>query len=384
VTWRGRLGVGGALLLAAVEVEAQPAAPASSASAAARQTGEYCVERVPEGKDRPKVSETFPKQGLVGHEARLEIVVEHGKGETVLPDGFQFQLAGDQLADLERAGFMLPDPEGEAVPSIERAESEDRATTTVVIKFVPLPKTPGRHDLVLPPLPVTIARASGEVMTICTREHPLTVDEPIANATDPKPEPNPPPQRQLEEWTWLKNLTYASIVALLVGAVLGWLLVRWLRRPRAAPPAPPPRPPWEVAIEELHDIRHAGLIEAGRYAEHYDRVSHAVRRYLGDRYGFDGLESTTREILTTLRRVAPPVTALDEIEPFLREADLVKFAKLTPTPDQCRVVLDRGDRIVARTVPTTRSSEPPPPPPPAAPSAPAPAEASSASSGGAA
>ena len=334
-------------------------APSSASSLAARSASapssppppSLCTESVPKGKARPRVKETFPERGLVGHEARLKLIIEHGKGETVLPDGFQFQLAGDQLSTLEQSGFMLPDPEGEAAPTIERVPNDGGATTTVVVKFVPISKKPGRHELELPPLPIAIARASGDVMTVCTRPHTITVDEPIANAADPKPQPNPPPQRQREEWTWLKNLTYASLVALLVGAVLGWLLVRWLRRPRPTRPPPPPRPPWEVAIEELHDIRHAGLIDAERYAEHYDRVSYTVRKYLGERYGFDGLESTTREILHVLRGVVPPVPPLDEIDPFLKEADLVKFAKLTPTPEQCRVVLERGDSIVRRTVP---------------------------------
>ena len=62
------------------------------------------------------------------------------------------------------------------------------------------------------------------------------------------------------------------------------------------PPPPPPRPPWEVAFEELDAVRHAGLVDEGRYAEHFDRVCDAVRKYLGGRYGFDGLETTTDEM----------------------------------------------------------------------------------------
>ena len=38
----------------------------------------------------------------------------------------------------------------------------------------------------------------------------------------------------------------------------------------------------------------------GRFAEHFDRVSDIVRKYLGLRFGFDGLESTTREALAVL------------------------------------------------------------------------------------
>ena len=47
-----------------------------------------------------------------------------------------------------------------------------------------------------------------------------------------------------------------------------------------------------------------GLIKSERYAEHFDRVSDASASISGDRYGFDGLESTTRETLILLREIA--------------------------------------------------------------------------------
>ena len=333
-------------------------APAGSGAAvppaASASVPQLCVQFLPEGKTPPKLTETFPARALSGHVIELKIVVEHGRGETVLPDGFQLQLAGDQVAALERTGFVLPDPSGPAHPTIERVEAGERATTTVTLRLIALPSEPGRHELVLPPLPLSIARASGELMAVCTRPHEVVVEEPTANSADPKPQRNPAPREQLESWIALRNVVYATLVALPVGALLGWLLLRWWRRPRAVPPPPPPRPPWEVALEELHDVRHAGLIEAERFAEHYDRVSHAVRKYLGERYGFDGLESTTREILGVLHRVSLPAAVMEDLERFLREADLVKFAKLTPTQEQCRIVLERGQSVVERTIPIER------------------------------
>src|SRR5690606_37750065 len=120
--------------------------------------------------------------------------------------------------------------------------------------FVPLPKKPGRNELVLPPLPIAISRASGELMTLCTAPHPVTVEDPIANEPNPKPKQNPDPLRQREEWTAAKNAAIVASVALVLGALLAWLIGRWLKRPRPAPPPPPPRPPWEVAHEALFDL----------------------------------------------------------------------------------------------------------------------------------
>jgi hypothetical protein len=231
-----------------------------------------------------------------------------------------------------------------------------------------LPSEPGRQQLSLPPFPITVARASGEVITLCTRSHTIQVEDPIANAPDPKPKGNPPPRRQLEEWTTLKHVTIAALAALVAGVLVAWLVGRWLRRPRPVPPPPPPRPPWEEALEELFDIRNAGLIKAERYAEHFDRVSDSVRKYLGARFGFDGLESTTREITLVLRNVKPELDVLHEIESFLRQADLVKFARLSPTEIECEHALLSGEQIVRRTIPSAsaqapaRASEPEPQP----------------------
>jgi hypothetical protein len=295
----------------------------------------------------------------------LEVVMDHGPGETLLPTGFRVQTDSPEAKALERAGFVLPHPEGGAGPKLTRAE--DGKKTTARISFVALPEKPGRQELELPPVPITLARASGELVTVCTAPHPIVVEDPIANTPNPTPRRNPEARRQLEVWTAAKNTLFVALIALAVGALLFWLIGKWLRRPRPAPPAPPPRPPWEVALEALHDLRHAGLTAEGRFAEHFDRVSDVIRRYLGDRYGFDGLESTTREALTALRAVSPYISELGLIETVLRDADLVKFARLTPSESECMAALMRSEDIVHKTMPRLPlgpGTDAPPGPPP--------------------
>lgn len=307
-----------------------------------------CIERIPEGKKRPELKETFPTRGTSGHAAVLSVKVTHLKGEEVLPGGFRIA-EGDALDLLNQSHLTLPDPEGPAAPVIKR--NAEGTETTVELTLVPLPPKPGRHELTLPPLPISVARASGQVITVCTKPHAIVVEDPIANTPDPKPKPNPEPRRQLEEWELLKRLVYGGLVALVVGILAAWLFTRWRRRPKRLPPPPPPRPPWEVALEDLHDIRHAGLIKQQRFSEHYDRVSDTMRQYLGDRYGFDGLESTTREALSVLTEVTPAIEPMDKIRAFLRQADLVKFARLTPSEEECELALVRGEEIVRSTMP---------------------------------
>jgi hypothetical protein len=317
-----------------------------------------CVESIPPGAQRPRLTETFPPRGLSGYAATLTVVVEHGKGESVLPRGLE--IGSDAAKLLKKADFVLPDQDGGSAARLAAPAPDpnkpDRVTTTLELPVVPLPAEPGRHVLVLPPLPVAVARANGELATACTKRHTIVVEDPIAQTPEAKPKPNPPAVMQREEWTALKTGLLIASLGLLAGALLTLLARRWMARPKPVPPPPPPRPPWDIALELLDEVRHAGLLEQGRFGEYFDRVSDAVRGYLGGRYGFDGLESTTDEILAALAK--PGVLggiALPEIAAFLQECDLVKFANMHPTQTECTSVLTAGEAIVRMTMPRQRA-----------------------------
>lgn len=322
-----------------------------------------CVETAPSGTERPQMSETFPAHGTSGYEATLRVVVTHGRGETVLPRGVELQSESDTAKALKAAGFALPDQEGGAGARLQSVDLGGKAgsrQTTLEVPFVALPSDPGRHRLTLPPLPIAIARASGDVVTLCTKPHALVVDDPTASTPDAKPRPNPPPRPQREEWVALERALAWAVLGAVVGSLVLWGAVRWSKRPKRAPPPPPPRVPWEVALERLDEVRHAGLLERQRFSDFFDRVNDAVREYLGARFGFDGLESTTDETLSALRRVPHFALPIPQLASFLQQCDLVKFADLTPTLDECRHALVEAEHVVRTTMPAVRSQGPGP------------------------
>ncbi len=332
--------------------------PASDTTPAGDATDEdtppaSCVERLPQGRERPRIEETFPTRGLAGHAAKLVVEVHHLPGERVLEHT-------PPSLGAKAGGFVLPDPEGTAPPKLERVEGEDGegAVSTLTIPVVPLPPEAGRHTLTLPPLPITMARASGDVFVVCTEPHEILVEDPLANEPGAPPRPNPEPRRQREVWTRAQELTLMGLVTLAVGALVAWLLVRFRRKRPQGPPPPPPRPPWEVAHESLRDIAGRRLIEGGRLEEHFDQVSDTIRKYLGDRYGFDGLESTSHEAIRILESVRPVIPNLPEMQAFLRQADLVKFARRTPGASECADYLKQAESIVDRTVPPPEFQDP--------------------------
>lgn len=315
-----------------------------------------CIEHVPTETLRPITDESLPERGLAGHAIPLRVTVRHGKGETVFPAGFQVQQGTDTARALEEAGFWLPSPDGGSAPSITTRFEGDRAVTDVVIPFVALPSRPGRNTLVLPPLPIALARASGDIVTVCTAPHRLVVEDPIANEPDAAPRGNPPPRRQRELWTAARNVAYGLIGGAAAAFLITWLFLRWLHRPKPAAPPPSPRPPWELAFEEIQALRGAGLVQAGQLAEHVDRVSDITRRYLGLRYGFNGIESTTDEVLQSLGRAVPSAPTATAIAVLLCDCDLVKFARMAPTTEDCWRMLQDVERIVIETMPRVANS----------------------------
>jgi hypothetical protein len=332
---------------------APPAAGAAGAPPAASAPRSACVEHIPEGKQRPDITETFPERGRAGYAAVLVIEVPHGLGETVLPGGFRLLLDSPEGRALAASGFVFPALDGPAAPRVVRDDLEGQVRTRVELPFVPLPKDPGPQTLTLPSVPLAIARPSGELITVCTAPHTLRVDDPIANLAEPAPRPNPAPLRQREVWTTAKNIALTALVALPLGALIALLVGLWLRRKKPLPPAPPPRPAWEVALEALARVRSQRLLEQGLTGQLFDEVSLAVREYLGRRFGFDGLECTTRELLEQIGRLgndAPGRELVGDIEQLLRRADLVKFANLTPEVAECELALERGERIVRSTI----------------------------------
>jgi hypothetical protein len=330
-------------------------ARATDAADAAAWPWKTCTEHLPAGAERPEVTEVLAQSGLSGYAAVLRVKVLHGKGERVFPNGFRIDPTAQAAEELKNAGFALPDQDGGGAARLTFSEKDsarpERASTVVELPVLALPPKPGRQALVLPPLPITVARAGGEITTVCTAPHTIIVEDPIANEVEAMPQPNPPPRPQREEWTALRDgLKFAAIGALVgIAGLLAWRW--WSRRPKPVPPPPPPRPPWEIALEELRAIKDAKLFERQMFDEYFDRVNDAVRKYLGARFGFDGLESTSDEILASLRKAQAFDVPMAEVALFLQECDLVKFAKLTPTIEQCEKALLLGESLVRKTMP---------------------------------
>ncbi len=324
---------------------------ASSAKAQDEDAG--CVDSWPEDRERPKLVEKFPTRGTAGHVSVLEVAIEHLPGETVFPAGIALDSSSDEADRLKSAEFHFPHPSSDVKAKLDRTkpkEGKKTASTTVKIPLIPLPKEAGRRELTLPRLPIAVARSSGQVHTLCTDPHVITVEDPLASAAQAEPKPNPPPRPQIEVWETLRDAVLALLIALPIAALLAWAFFKFRKNFRRAPAPPPPRPPWETAFALLDAIEAKRLLEKEEYEQYLDEVSDALRQYLGQRYGFDGLESTTRETLRQLVVLAPDFDDERAVRTILQSADLVKFARRPPVEEECREAMSETRRIVRKTM----------------------------------
>ena len=138
--------------------------------------------------------------------------------------------------------------------------------------------------------------------------------------------------------TWKEILLYGGIslgaVAVLTGIVL---LIRFFTRkksPIAIVKEKPKTPAHILALEALNKLWHKKLYAAGRTKEHYSELSDIVRTYIENRWDISAMEMVSSEIIVSLENENIPISPMKKLEQMLYMADLVKFAKANPLPDE--------------------------------------------------
>lgn len=91
----------------------------------------------------------------------------------------------------------------------------------------------------------------------------------------------------------------------------------------------------ELAYERLAELEAKGLVGSGRLKEFYEGLCGVLRYYIEDRFALKAPERTTEEFLYELAYSYVLSDADKEsVGQFLRDCDLVKFAKQEPTDEQ--------------------------------------------------
>ena len=98
----------------------------------------------------------------------------------------------------------------------------------------------------------------------------------------------------------------------------------------------PTLPPFEEALERLHKLDEKLLWQNNQVKQYYIELTEIVRAYIEKELKIPALESTTEDLIETIRDFNDAKTintsreSIRKLKELLREADLVKFAKSKP------------------------------------------------------
>lgn len=111
----------------------------------------------------------------------------------------------------------------------------------------------------------------------------------------------------------------------------------------------PSEPAYIAALRELDRIKAQKLWQQNQVKEYYTRITHIIRWYISRRFGIPALEETSDEILGNFRKEKTDNVNMSDLESLLTLADLVKFAKGNPNPDENIIHLDNAYEFIKQT-----------------------------------
>jgi hypothetical protein len=116
-------------------------------------------------------------------------------------------------------------------------------------------------------------------------------------------------------------------------------------------------PPYELAIQQLNELRTQKLAELGQEKEYYTRLTDILRQYLDGRFGINAMEMSSTQILYSIKHNDETKMSTEQIQQILEIADFVKFAKVRPLPDDNIKTFNSALDFVEATKPAPVESE---------------------------
>jgi len=205
----------------------------------------------------------------------------------------------------------------------------------------------GTADTTIPALPVYLIQQQ-DTTTLYTNPVPVNFKSVLAK-NDQKLRPLKPIFEFAAAW-------WPYILGLIILIVAGYYLYQYYLKkqeqekpeePKTFEPIPFVNPIQELqkAIKELDQMEFSTQEDFKKF---YIDLGDAIRQYYETLYNVPALESTSRELLDMLRAGAIDKDLVADTRAVLQEADMVKFAKFTPTTDQADRALKKAYNFLER------------------------------------
>lgn len=140
------------------------------------------------------------------------------------------------------------------------------------------------------------------------------------------------------------------LIILIIAALLFYIYIRRKNNKPIFVRPQKPLPPADVeANEALRKLKEEKLWQNNEIKEYYSRLTDIIRRYIERRFDFPAQEMVTSEIIGSLKSNNISESDLKETEQKLTDADLVKFAKFLPLPNENEQIINWAFEFVEKT-----------------------------------
>ncbi len=156
--------------------------------------------------------------------------------------------------------------------------------------------------------------------------------------------------------TWKDYVWY--IVGGLIFIILTIVIINYFIRNRKMPvpvatPAAPVETLQEKTLRLLSKLNEEQLWQRGQVKEYYTQLTEILRGYIEARYHKPAMELTTDELLASARRHHQMKDYVSLLFDILYTADMAKFAKAQPLPQEHITAMDNTVKFVNATKPET-------------------------------
>lgn len=197
----------------------------------------------------------------------------------------------------------------------------------------------------IPALPVQLV-SNGDTTTVYTQPVPLSFRT-VLESEDAELRPLKPIFEFFGAWwPWL----LALLLLLLAVGLFYWF---YWRGDDEIEPEPAPEfkaAPFLNPLKELENnllqLQNVSLSTKEQFKQFYINLGDAIRLYFEQLYHIPALESTSREIIYELNHRAIDQRLIEQTRVVLREADMVKFAKFTPTNEQAKEAYKKAEEFL--------------------------------------
>lgn len=141
-----------------------------------------------------------------------------------------------------------------------------------------------------------------------------------------------------EIWLYLKKYgLLILLIAILIGLVI-YIIVKYALKKKKKDLKPhqkekPKEPAHIIARRALEQLKKKKLWEQGFVKPYYSELTDIIRIYLENRWNIYAMEMVSSEIISEVKKKEIDPETLDILQKLLHSADLVKFAKWNPMPD---------------------------------------------------